>query len=980
MTRQRTVEQVEFRVPDLTVKDLLAVIPIRDIGILYTMYLMTTYAERTLKNQFVLQPFLSTLTCFALWAIYGFAAGLVGTGLWGIAHECGHQAFSQYKPINHAVGWAIHSALGAPYHSWRITHARHHAATCHLTKDQTYIPHTRLSLHLPEFDPSKEDLTGTFVAGEVQEQILEALSDSPLFKAITYLCIIKLSLEYKDDFVPRPPLFSPHQRIGILLSDFGVLLWISTLITWSVARGFTEMFRIYLVPYLWVNHWLVLVTFLQHTDPLVPYYRDEAFTFLRGTLAALDRSLLGDCGKVAGWIGATLTHGVSETHVAHHVATKIPHYHIWEASDAIRKRLAEAGYNLQGAPGGWREVLRVMRECRFVEDTGDVVFYKNSRGFAAARPLRRFVSKSNCTRRFTTQSETSTRRVPRSKSYVWLKRTGYVLIGGVGIYAVDKQFNASSLARNFRTLYTGAVVAIDYKLNFQPGQAAKIMDLHERVAERLYNVLVENGGLYIKIGQALAANSALLPTPFQIRFSKLFDDAPQVPYSEIERVFMSEFGRPPKGENGVFAEFEDRAVASASIAQVHKAKLKKKEESESDVWVAVKVQKPAVSKQVNWDLAAYRVLMWIYENWVFDMPIYFLVDFISSHLRLELDFINEANNANTTARLIASEPELMGKVYVPKVYPEYTTSKIMTAEYIDGVKLSDRQAVLRLLDGSQDTANTIEVSRDPKWDGAVSPGFSHKPLAGGSRAIMDILIFKWGFVHCDPHPGNIIIRRRVPSNTPQLVLIDHGLYVSMPDELRRDYAQLWKGLLSGELESVKEIGGKWGIGKSSLDLLASGILLKPWKSNSQTSKNVEKNLDPYERSLMMKEKLRQFLTDTDRFPKALVFLGRNMRMIQGNNQSLGSPVNRVKIIGHWASRSLAHAPGLSLSQSIVERWRHFKYIVIIFSLDVAFWISKVRRWARGGVGDSFEDELEREMRNFSKQNFGFEIDRDAFTA
>lgn len=128
------------------------------------------------------------------------------------------------------------------------------------------------------------------------------------------------------DFIPGAPLFAPHQRNGILLSDLGVLLWLSAIITWSMQRGFLEMFRIYLVPYLWANHWLVLITFLQHTDPLVPHYRQGAFTFPRGALATLDRSLLGGLGKVFGWIGATATHGISETHVVHHVSSKIPHY------------------------------------------------------------------------------------------------------------------------------------------------------------------------------------------------------------------------------------------------------------------------------------------------------------------------------------------------------------------------------------------------------------------------------------------------------------------------------------------------------------------------------------------------------------------------------------------------------------------------------------------------------------------------------
>ena len=106
----------------------------------------------------------------------------------------------------------------------------------------------------------------------------------------------------------------------------GVSLWLAGLVAWSITRGFGEMFRIYFVPYLWVNHWLVLITFLQHTDPLLPHYRQGAFTFPRGALATLDRSLLGGLGKFGGWIGGSVTHGISETHVLHHVNSKIPHY------------------------------------------------------------------------------------------------------------------------------------------------------------------------------------------------------------------------------------------------------------------------------------------------------------------------------------------------------------------------------------------------------------------------------------------------------------------------------------------------------------------------------------------------------------------------------------------------------------------------------------------------------------------------------
>ncbi len=128
-----------------------------------------------------------------------------------------------------------------------------------------------------------------------------------------------------------------------------------------------------------------MITFLQHTDPLLPHYRPGAFTFPRGALTTFDRSLMGGdsiLGSIMGWFGAVLTHGISETHVCHHVSSKIPHYNAWEANAALKKRIAQEGINLDGGYGTWGEVVRVFRECKFVEDDGDVVFYKNAKGFA----------------------------------------------------------------------------------------------------------------------------------------------------------------------------------------------------------------------------------------------------------------------------------------------------------------------------------------------------------------------------------------------------------------------------------------------------------------------------------------------------------------------------------------------------------------------------------------------------------------------
>ncbi|OSX61911.1 hypothetical protein POSPLADRAFT_1070397 [Postia placenta MAD-698-R-SB12] len=561
------------------------------------------------------------------------------------------------------------------------------------------------------------------------------------------------------------------------------------------------------------------------------------------------------------------------------------------------------------------------------------------------------------------------RRTPKpSRLLKYSRRTVLTLCGVGAVWIVDRQYNASAITRNIQTFWTCSVIALDYKLNFTPELSDSIPLLHERVAERMYDLFTSNGGLYIKIGQAFANNAALMPRPMQEKFAKLFDDAPQIPYSVVKDVFLAEFGKPPDGPDGVFEVFEQKAAASASIAQVHRAKLKRNDGS--DEWVAVKIQKPDVNKQVEWDLVAFRIVMWIYEKYIFDMPVYFVVDFISDHLRRELDFTLEAENALKTAEFIAAEPRLADRVYIPKVYPELSTKKVMVAEWIDGVRLSDRRGIRRLM-GEDDGADALPRTRS---------------LKGGVKTIMQTMvelfsaqIFEWGWVHCDPHPGNIIIRPHpAHPRRPQLVLLDHGLYVRLTREFQREYATLWKGLMTLDHDVVKGVAAQWGIGAP--DIFASATLMRPVRFAGQEAENLE-NLSEYDRSVRLKEKLKSFLTDTDKIPKPLIFIGRNMRIVQANNQSFGSPVNRIRITGYWASRSLTQAPDLPLLARLREYQRYLVFLLVTFSIDVAFWVSKVRQGVRLWLGlssEGFEDELERSMRGFAKSNFGIEITQEMF--
>ncbi|KAG1734597.1 ABC1 family-domain-containing protein [Suillus lakei] len=591
--------------------------------------------------------------------------------------------------------------------------------------------------------------------------------------------------------------------------------------------------------------------------------------------------------------------------------------------------------------------------------------------------------------------------LPRLSRSRLVKRTVYTTFGLSAAYLADTELNASAVTRNLRTLWTCALISADYKLNFTPEHADRIPAIHQRVADRMYDLFTSNGGLYIKIGQAIGANAALMPAPFQQKFARLFDDAPQISYPTIARVFQREFNKSPQE---LFAYFDEKAVASASVAQVHKART-----WDGD-WVAVKVQKPDVGRQTGYDLMAFRAVMWAFEKWVFDLPVYFAVDFISTHLRAELDFIAEASNSQRTASLVASEPRLAGKVHIPKVYPEYSTKRVLTAEWIDGVRLSDRAALGRVVGENlpEKSGGMFADTVHEEGKNGIPESMRDVKLKGGMRAIMHTMVelfsaqmFDWGFVHCDPHPGNIIIRARPGSSSsskpvlcdPQLVLLDHGLYVTIRPTVKRQYASLWRALLISDWDTIGNVTESWGVGEAGL--FASAVLMRPVKigRTNESSSHVEKanedanaKLNAYEQSVRMKERLKRFLVDTDKMPKELIFLGRNMRIVQGNNQSLGSPVNRIKITAYWASRSLVTTHERSSRAwwahlDARELWRDVLFRAGMFSLDVVFWVSKIRQRVRALLGlanGGFEDELERSVRGFAKSAFGVEVGPEAF--
>ncbi|KAF5568845.1 atypical ABC1 ABC1-B kinase [Fusarium phyllophilum] len=593
----------------------------------------------------------------------------------------------------------------------------------------------------------------------------------------------------------------------------------------------------------------------------------------------------------------------------------------------------------------------------------------------------------------------------------WARRLLLTCVLGGTIYLGDRQIYASGFGRSLHTFGTGLLVAFDYKLNFrpQPITGGTVQDLHNRNAERLFNLLRSNGGLYLKIGQAIAMQSAVLPPEFQKMFSRMFDDAPQDDWSDIEAVIRQDFGKSVEEVFGVsftgkegMGLMERKARASASVAQVHWARLADGRE------VAIKIQKREIAKQISWDLWAFKTVAWIYSKW-FDLPLYKLVPFITERLELETDFVNEAKNSEKMRELVNAEKALKGRVYIPTVYPEFTTKRVLVTEWIEGVRLWDKKAITsRWLGGhgngspgagrplpqidieaarlelrTRPFQENLKPERQELWRGRRGRG----GLGLSTREVMTTMvdlfsaqIFKWGVVHCDPHPGNIFIRR-LPNGRAELVLIDHGLYVYMSSKFRNEYATFWKALMTFDNKTISQVTEAWGI--KAADLFASATLLRPYEGGDKRTHNgIMKELEGntpaerhYEMQKRMKQGIREILTDEDKWPQELIFIGRNMRIVQGNNQYLGSPVNRVKMMGEWASRSLFEDPQLPLSQRLQNRWRHIIFKTVMAASDVAFYIFKLRQWL--GLGGGMEDEMEKRMKDVA-QDFGIELQHDVF--
>ncbi|KAF4608171.1 hypothetical protein EYR40_000515 [Pleurotus pulmonarius] len=175
-------------------------------------------------------------------------------------------------------------------------------------------------------------------------------------------------------FLPSSPLFKPHERNDIIASNIGLATMSTVLWIYTGNVGLATFIKIYFIPYLLANHWIVMLTYLHHSDPTIPHFRNKEWTFLRGALATVDRPLLG-------WAGRFFLHNVSHDHIGHHLFSTIPFYNQPQVTEHI-KRVLKEDYNYDST-NTFRALYRTFTQCCFIEDDGDIVFYKNKDGESA---------------------------------------------------------------------------------------------------------------------------------------------------------------------------------------------------------------------------------------------------------------------------------------------------------------------------------------------------------------------------------------------------------------------------------------------------------------------------------------------------------------------------------------------------------------------------------------------------------------------
>jgi len=290
--------------------------------------------------------------------------------------------------------------------------------------------------------------------------------------------------------------------------------------------------------------------------------------------------------------------------------------------------------------------------------------------------------------------------------------------------------------------------------------------IEESAPETVRLMLQELGPTFVKLGQMAASRSEILPPEWQTELNLLHAQVDPFPYDEAHRIILQELGAPPKE---LFATFETVPLAAASTAQIHCATLMSGED------VVVKVQRPDIDVTVRGDLQVAHDMINTLEKrakWARNLGLSGMLDEFAANVIEELDYRNEAYNA----RRLKQDMQRFDDVLIPTIYGEYSTSKVITMQYVEGVKMTQ--------------VEQIEAA-----------GINREELARRFVRAMNQQVLLDGFFHGDPHPGNILVNLE----TSEIIFLDLGMMGQMNEEQRLALFDIIWSLKNGDAQGLTNI-------------------------------------------------------------------------------------------------------------------------------------------------------------------------------
>ncbi len=297
-----------------------------------------------------------------------------------------------------------------------------------------------------------------------------------------------------------------------------------------------------------------------------------------------------------------------------------------------------------------------------------------------------------------------------------------------------------------------------------------------RVLVAFRQTAIKLGVLMIKLGQFLSSRADLLPEEALAVLGSLQDEVPPAPFSHVVSVVETELGKPI---DQVFSTFERKCTAAASLGQVHKAVLAATGEE-----VAVKIQRPNIDQLVRSDLSTLKFVIWVINRFVDTSEFIDLMGVYREFKRTvyeEIDYVTEAANAQRFREMFKDDPT----IYIPRVYEDYTTRRILVLEWIDGIKINDYAAI-------------------------EAAGISRLEVAKRTVQTYFYQFFEAGFFHADPHPGNIFVKPGPPGSGPIIAFVDFGMVGTITKSMKKAMKDLFLSFLARDSHSLVEALAKLG--------------------------------------------------------------------------------------------------------------------------------------------------------------------------